>query len=82
MILGEVKDGYLGYWNDAGCLISEISNTVENIGLPTGDYMDKQKLSEMYFDDDLQLDDLFDALVETTNALLDIRKCINAYNEQ
>ena len=82
MILGEVKDESIGYWNDEGCLISAISDTVEKVGLPCGDYMDKQKLSDMYFNEEIQVDDLFDALVETTNALLEIRTYINQYEER
>lgn len=82
MILGEVKDTSIGYWNDEGCLIGEIDACIEQVGLPCGDYMDKEKVSEMYFDDEIQVDDLFDALVEITNALLDIRKMINQYYEE
>ena len=82
MILGEVKDSSIGFWNDAECLIGEIEACIEKVGLPCGDYMDRKKLSDMYFDDELQVDDLFDALVLSTNALLDIRTMLNQYEER
>lgn len=83
MILGTIKqkDTSISYQNDAGCLIGCIADAVENVGLPMGNVMDREMLNKMFYQNIVKPADIMDALVETTNALLDIRNMINAYYE-
>lgn len=54
-----------------------IANVIDEVGLPAGDYMDKDRLINMVDDECLSEDDLIEAVVETTNALLKIRNLLN-----
>lgn len=57
--------------------IDRIIRVINEVDLPEGDYMDKDKLIMMVEDGCVTEDDLIDALVLTTNALLEIRSLLD-----
>ena len=57
--------------------IDRIIRVINEVDLPEVDYMDKDKLIMMVEDGCVTEDDLIDALVLTTNALLEIRSLLD-----
>lgn len=55
----------------------EIGNIINAVGLPEGDIIDKDRVIMFVEDGSITVDDLIDAVVETTNALLKIRNLLN-----
>lgn len=55
----------------------EIGNIINAVGLPEGDILDKDRVIMFVEDGNITVDDLIDAVVETTNALLKIRNLLN-----
>ena len=73
----------IGYMNDAGCLIGEISKIIEKIGIPNNaDCMVYGKLFDEYQNNKIDHYDLMDVVVGMTNALIDIQKLLKAYYEE
>lgn len=53
-----------------------IKDIINGLDIPKGDVMDKDKVIMFVEDGNITVDDLIDAVVETTNALLKIRKLL------
>lgn len=79
MILGEVK-GINEKISDSVIYdcdnLAQVAEIVESVGLPAGDRMDKDTLIMMLDDGSIDDDDLMEALVLMTNALLKIRNLL------
>lgn len=56
--------------------MNKIIRVINEVDLPEGDYMDKDKLIMMVEDGSVTDDDLMEALILTTNALLEIRSLL------
>ena len=57
--------------------MNRIIRVINEVDLPEGDYMDKDKLIMMVEDGAITEEDLIEAVVLTTNALLEIRNLLN-----
>ena len=57
--------------------MNRIIRVISEVDLPEGDYLDKDKLIMMVEDGCVTEDDLIEAVVLTTNALLDIRNLLD-----
>ena len=79
MILGEVKkmDENIKKAVDFDVdNMNKIIRVINEVDLPEGDYMDKDILLMMVEDGSVTDDDLMEALILTTNALLEIRSLL------